>query len=88
MYDVIVSATFAKQFRGLPKTFQKRIRAALDAIAADPFTPRSGADIKALHATDPPKHRIRVGAYRVIYVINGKTVKIIEVFARERGYHE
>lgn len=58
------------------------------AIADDPLKPRSGADIKPLKATDPPKHRIRVGQHRIIYAIVGKEVRVLEVFARERGYRE
>lgn len=88
MFDVVVSATFVKQFRSLAKPAQKRVRAALDALAVDPLRPRPGADIKQLHATDPPKHRIRVGELRVIYLVEGRRVKVIDVFARERAYRE
>lgn len=88
MHDVLVSATFVKQFRSLPKAAQRRVRAALDALALDPVTPRAGADIKLLRATDPPKHRIRVGEYRIVYRVEGRRALVLEVFARERGYSE
>lgn len=88
MFEVLVSSSFRRQFDALPRGDQKRIRRALEALRADPRTPRPGADIKPLHAADPPKHRLRVGTYRVIYLIEGRTVKVVEVFQRERGYRE
>lgn len=88
MHEVVVSSTFAAQFRDLPKAAQRRIRLGLDALGEDPRTPRPGADIKQLRATDPPKYRLRVGTYRMIHLIEAKKVKVIEVFARERGYRE
>jgi mRNA-degrading endonuclease RelE of RelBE toxin-antitoxin system len=43
-------------------------------------------DIKPLTATSPKKHRLRVGDYRIVYFVEEKTVRIIEVFIRGRGY--
>jgi len=88
MYAVLVSKTFQKQFHGLPMDIQKRIRAALAELITDPFKPRSGADIKPLHDTNLPKHRLRVGQYRIIYHVEGKTVEVTELFHRGRGYRE
>lgn len=88
MHEILASATFAKQFRALPRATQGRIRAGLDTLRDDPLTPRTGADIKLLRATDPPKHRFRVASYRIVYLIEGRRVKPIEVFARARGYRE
>jgi len=51
-------------------------------------TPRSKADIRQLNDTDPQKYRIRTGEYRVICYIDGKFVKLIEVFIRGRGKRE
>lgn len=87
-FEVLVSSNFASQFRALPPAAQKRIRDALERLAEDPRTPRSGADIKPLKATDPPKHRLRVGTYRAIYIIEGRKVKLLDLFSRERGYRE
>lgn len=88
MYEVLLSATFVRRFRDLPETTQRRIRDALEALGVDPRTPRPGADIKPLRATDPPKHRLRVGTYRVVYTIEGRRVKVLDLFARERGYSQ
>lgn len=86
MYSVIVSRTFQRQFHSLQKQLQKRIKDALKELEIKPTQPRSGADIKPLTSTKPQKHRLRVGDYRIIYMIEGNTVYVIEVFRRSRGY--
>lgn len=74
MCTVLLSKTFQEQFPALPTDLQKRIRAALAELGNDPFKPRPGADIKPLQDTRPPKHRLRVGEYRMTYPVEGKTV--------------
>jgi len=86
--NVRLSATFVRQYRKLTAVDQKRVRAALDALADDATSSRAGADIKRLAKTKPTKHRIRVGPYRVIYRVESDSVHVIEVFARGRGYRE
>ncbi len=86
MYKVLVSRTFQKQFNSLNKSVQKRIKAGLKELEEDPKRARPNADITPLSGTKPQKHRLRVGEYRIIYLIDKKTVKIIEVFKRDRGY--
>ena len=86
MYEILISITFKKQFKTLSKPMQKRVLNALMALEEDPFDPRSGADIKDLKNTKPPKHRIRVGDYRIVYMVQKNTVKVIEIFQRGRGY--
>ena len=88
MYQVLVSRTFQKQYKKLSKDMQNRIKKSLKELEEDPISPRSGADIKLLEDTDPLKHRIRVGEYRLIYRIEGTEVKMIEIFIRGRGYRE
>ncbi|MHB8585989.1 MAG: type II toxin-antitoxin system RelE family toxin [Thermoplasmatota archaeon] len=84
-YRVLVSATFAKQLKALPNDVQRRVRGGLVALGTDPLTPRPRADIKDLKATEPRKHRLRNGAYRIIYRVEGGDVKVIEIFSRGRG---
>jgi mRNA interferase RelE/StbE len=86
MYSVFVSCTFQKQFHSLQKQLQKRIRNALKELEINPNQPGSGADIKPLTSTNPQKHRLRVGDYRIIYMIEGNTVYAIEIFRRSKGY--
>ena len=86
MYRVLVSRTFQKQFQKLDNAMKKRVRKGLTQLEEDPKTSRAKADIKVLEGTEPAKRRLRVGDYRVIYVVEKKTVKVIEIFHRGRGY--
>ena len=60
----------------------------LKELEKDPKKARPNADISPLSGTKPQKHRLRVGEYRVIYLIDKKTVSVIEVFKRGRGYRK
>jgi len=85
-YTIHVSKTFQKQFHSLENNVQERIISALKTLEDDPFHSRSGTDIKKLSHTEPTKYRLRVGNYRIIYTVEEKTIKVIEVFKRERRY--
>ncbi len=85
-YEVLLSATSVRQLRKLPNKERDRIVKALKKLVDDPFSARSGVDICTLEGTEPKKHRLRVGPYRVIYAVVGKKVKIVEVFRRGRGH--
>jgi mRNA interferase RelE/StbE len=86
MHSILISKSFQKEFRKLQKDLQDRIREALKKLEENPFDARSGADIKLLENTDPKKHRLRVGDYRIIYFVDGNTVKVLDVFHRGKGY--
>ena len=88
MFNIVVSRTFQKQFKTLPKSMQKRIITALAELEDNPFEPRSGANIKELKNTKPQKHRIRVGDYRIVYYVDKNLINIIEIFQRGRGYRK
>ena len=85
-YRVTLSETAARQLRKLEKVDRDRIARALRVLEEDPFRARPKADIRVLEGTDPRKYRLRIGDYRAIYAIAGSEVKVIEVFARGRGY--
>ena len=85
-YTVLVSRTFQKLYNELPRDTRDRIKKHLQDLANDPFTSRSHCDIKMLHDTDPKKYRLRVGEYRIIYLIEGRQVKILDCIKREVGY--
>ena len=86
MYEILLSKTFQKQFKTLDKLMQKRVINALLALEENPIEARSGANIKELKNTKPPKHRIRIGDYRIVYLIEKNTIKVIEIFLRGRDY--
>ncbi len=81
-----LSSTAVHQFHRLPADGQERLRKGFAALVADPLTPRSGADIKRLAGTNPVKHRLRVGDYRVVYTVHDGLVQVVEIFTRGRGY--
>lgn len=85
-FQVLLSATFVRAFQRLDARQQERVRSTLARLAEDPLRKRPGADIKALRATDPPKHRIRVGERRIVYVVQDGEVRVLEMFQRGRGY--
>jgi mRNA interferase RelE/StbE len=87
VYTVLVSRTFQKSFQKLPKNMQDKIRKHLQELKEDPATSRPHCDLKVLQDTDPKKHRLRIGDYRIIYSIDNKRVNVIELIKREVGYN-
>ncbi|MEE9601620.1 MAG: type II toxin-antitoxin system RelE/ParE family toxin [Thermoplasmata archaeon] len=85
-YQILLSETATKQLRRLDEAQREKIVNRLGELSKDPLRPRSGVDIKRLVGTKPLKHRLRVGAYRVVYLIEETDVKVIEVFRRGRDY--
>ena len=85
-YSVLVSKTFQRKFQQLQKNSQNQVRKSLKELEYDPYTSRSNCDIKLLTDTHPKKYRLRVGNYRVIYVLEDKEVKVIDLIKREVGY--
>ena len=70
VYKVLVSRAFQKIYHELSKSTQDRIKKHLQELKKDPITPRPHCDIKVLQDTDPKKFRLRVGEYRIIYLID------------------
>ena len=82
-YAIHFSSHAARQLRKLPRAVQERLKPAIDALAEEPRP--SGA--KKL-AGSGDGWRIRVGAYRVLYLIddNVLTVLVVEVGLRREVY--
>ena len=86
-FNVLLSKTAVKQLKLLQKKVRYAIRKTLAGLAEDPFTSRSGCDIKKLHGSkDPVFYRLRVGEYRVIYTVIQKDVKVTEILHRKKAY--
>ena len=86
-YRVLVSKTFQQKFYQTQKIFQNKIRNALKELQNDPYSPRPNCDIKPLKDTKPKKHRLRVSNYRIIYIVEQKKIKVIDLIKREIGYN-
>lgn len=85
-YRVTLSETAVRQLRKLEKADRDRIVRGLKVLEEDPFRPRPKADIRLLEGTEPKKYRLRIGEYRAVYAVVGSEVRVIEAFARGRGY--
>lgn len=72
--------------RTLPPAPKKAIRAALDLLDEDP-RPR-GLDWKRLETSTGSDlvYRLRVGDYRVVYVLRGAHTHVAKIFHRNEGY--
>lgn len=86
MRQVLISQSALSALNELPAKERRRVVRGLEALGEDPFTPRSGCDVKKLEAGDPPKWRLRVGEWRAVYVVEPREVRVIEIFRRGRGY--
>ncbi len=82
-YDVEFLPATAKEFRQLQTDVKWRIRRAVDALGAEP-RPR---DCIKLKGTDN-WYRIRIGAYRVVYLIDerAKQVTVTCIKHRKESY--
>jgi mRNA-degrading endonuclease RelE of RelBE toxin-antitoxin system len=85
-YKVFISFTFQKKFYKLQKNIQNLIKKSLKELEKDPYKSRPNCNIKILKYTTPKKYRLRIRNYRIIYLIDTKNVKIIELLKREIGY--
>ena len=64
-----------------------RVVTHLRELETDPFRPRPRADIKNCGRHHGVTfYRLRVGDFRAVYTVEGRHVKVTEIFRRGRGY--
>ena len=63
-----------------------RLKQGLARLGDDPFTSRSGLDIKKLKGRNHEVYRLRIGEHRCEYFVEDGTVWVQNSFRRERGY--
>ena len=87
-YQVQFHRVVAKTLSRLNAKERSRIVRALHVLETDPYEPRTGADIIRLKGTKGREDlfRLRVGDYRAVYAIQGRTVYVTDLFRRGRGY--
>lgn len=78
-YRVEIKTSARKELLGLPVNARRRVNAAILALADDP-RPQG---CKKLHGVDDV-YRVRVGDYRVIYIIHDDIVLVVVVRVRHR----
>lgn len=83
MYELRFSVAALKALKKAPKDMAGRIRRKLDDLAKDPF---SAPNVKKL--TGHPGYRLRVGDWRVIYIVQNQelVVMVIDIGQRKEVY--
>ena len=83
MYTLRFSTAALKALRKAPDDTARRIRAKLDDLARDPF---AVPNVRKL--TDHPGYRLRVGEWRVLYLIQGEelVIQVVGIGSRKEVY--
>lgn len=83
MYHIEYSQTAVKALRKAPVDIARRLLAAIEELAADPYGMRG---VKKLTARDG--YRLRVGEWRILYTIHNNilTIHILNVGNRKEIY--
>ena len=83
-YELIFHPGALREFDGLPRVAQERLRGAIDDLAEEP-RPRG-----AVKLTDADAYRVRIGPYRVAYAVRDErlVVLIVKVGHRRDVYRE
>jgi mRNA interferase RelE/StbE len=76
-YSVLISSAAARDLRKLPPEFRIRIRIAIETLADDP---RAGAE----KLVGQDAYRIRIGDFRVVFVIDDANRRVLVVRAKHR----
>ena len=80
-YRIEIERRALREIARLPWRDQERIEAAIDGLADDP-RPRGCQPVKA---TDPGTYRLRVGDYRIVYLVrDADQVVIVGRVSRRR----
>ena len=79
--EISISSHATRQIKKLPPDVRQQVKAAIDSLASWPNVEK----VKRLANRDD--YRLRVGQYRVIFVVVGTVIGVTEVlFRNERTY--
>ena len=84
-FQVALSHRAEQAIRRVTSQLQGRIYKGIEALKVEPFRGRPGADIKMLRG-DRGQYRLRVGNYRIFYVVDENTVYVTDVRHRSHAY--
>lgn len=65
----------------LDKTIARRVLRAVERFAEN-----GAGNVKRLQGIDPPEYRLRVGAYRVRFDVEGEVMRVLRVRHRREAY--
>jgi mRNA-degrading endonuclease RelE of RelBE toxin-antitoxin system len=84
-YAVFLHPDVEKYLDALSSNERKRCYNGLKKLSMDPYTSRSGCDIKKMSGKKE-FYRLRVGNHRFLYLIKENDVFVEEGFKRGKGY--
>ncbi len=84
MYDLTYRSRFVKVIKGLDQAIQKKIIQELERLVVDPWR---HPNIRHLNSSAPNAYRLRVGRWRILYVLIQKksTIEVIDLFMKKSG---
>ena len=80
LYDLEIRPSALRDLRKLSKDVDRRVLAKIESLRDD-----LRGDVKRLKGTDPG-YRLRVGDYRVLFDLEGRTVVVRRVRHRREAY--
>jgi mRNA interferase RelE/StbE len=82
-YDVLIKTSAAKEFERLPPDVASRVARRIESLASNP-RPKTARKLEG----GPPRWRIRIGDWRVIYAIDDtrRMVEVLYVRHRSKAY--
>ena len=85
IYHLKVSNRFKRELKKLDKKDILKVKTALDNLLEDPFADNHDV-IPIVDHNEPPMYRLRIGNYRIIYVVTDDDIKAGLIFDRKKGY--
>lgn len=72
----------------VPQPTKRRVKEVLRQLGDDPTGVAHGVDVKELRPTEaiPRAFRVRIGDWRVVFVLTPREVIVIRIFPRSEGY--
>ena len=81
-FKVAISLQAQKYMKSLGKPDARKIKGHINELRQDPYTPRPQCDILKEKGKRPPLYRMRVGKYRVEFLLEDDTIFISKIFQR------
>ena len=81
IWKIVIGHKAKKTLASLPKPLRERILMAIDRLRYGPYQP--DLDVKPLRGR--PEWRLRVGDWRVLFLIDENEIKIVIVHVNPRG---
>jgi len=69
-----------KDLAGLDRVVAERVHSGVARLA------EGVGDVRRLSGIEPPLHRLRVGAWRVLFRIDAETIIVLRVLPRDKAY--